>query len=267
MLRVMRHRRPPGRARVELCDPRHRARPRDNFLLSGDLMGEASARIEREIGRARALRQRRGGRREPPAAGLGRGGRGRRRLAARCVSRLAGSRPIPPRRPRTSVTALASASRRRAAELPRALGARRHAPGSARPRCRRQPSCVAVAVGRTGWVTIPGELAHELGLEIKAAGAGGFDHVFVAGVSNDYLGYFLAPEHYWRPSYIACASLYGERGGAGGRATRRSTRPRGRLAERRRSPAAGREPAARVELAGERRTSCGRRCCGGMTPR
>jgi hypothetical protein len=37
--------------------------------------------------------------------------------------------------------------------------------------------------------------------------------VFIAGVSNDYLGYFLTPADYRKPSYIACASLYGERAG------------------------------------------------------
>jgi len=68
-------------------------------------------------------------------------------------------------------------------------------------------------VGRSAWVTIPGELETRLGREIKAAGAARFDHVFVAGVSNDYLGYLLTPEASAHSSYIACASLYGERGG------------------------------------------------------
>jgi len=72
---------------------------------------------------------------------------------------------------------------------------------------------IALRVGRTGWVTIPGELETELGLEIKQAGRNRFSHVFIAGLSNDYLGYFLTPAHYRRPSYIACGSLYGERGG------------------------------------------------------
>jgi hypothetical protein len=71
----------------------------------------------------------------------------------------------------------------------------------------------ALGIGRSAWVTIPGELETRLGLEIKARAAPRFSHVFIAGVSNDYLGYFLAPADYRRPSYIACASLYGERGG------------------------------------------------------
>jgi neutral/alkaline ceramidase-like enzyme len=72
---------------------------------------------------------------------------------------------------------------------------------------------VALAVGPSAWVTVPGELETSLGLAVKAAGRGRFSHVFVAGVSNDYLGYFLSAAAYDRPSYIACASFYGETGG------------------------------------------------------
>ena len=72
---------------------------------------------------------------------------------------------------------------------------------------------IALSIGRTAWVTIPGELETRLGLEIKAGARQRFRHVFIAGVSNDYLGYFLVPADYRRPSYIACGSLYGERGG------------------------------------------------------
>ena len=39
------------------------------------------------------------------------------------------------------------------------------------------------------------------------------DEAFVAGYSNDYLGYFLTRQDYGRPSYVACGSLYGETGG------------------------------------------------------
>ena len=35
----------------------------------------------------------------------------------------------------------------------------------------------------------------------------------MAGYSNDYLGYFLTAKDYGRPSYVACGSFYGERGG------------------------------------------------------
>jgi neutral ceramidase len=72
---------------------------------------------------------------------------------------------------------------------------------------------IALGIGGTSWLVIPGELETRLGLELKAAGRRRFAHTFVAGVSNDYLGYFLTPEHYRQPSYMACASLYGERAG------------------------------------------------------
>ncbi|MBI4589359.1 MAG: neutral/alkaline non-lysosomal ceramidase N-terminal domain-containing protein [Candidatus Rokubacteria bacterium] len=76
-----------------------------------------------------------------------------------------------------------------------------------------QAELVAVAVGTSAWVTIPGELQTRLGQAVKAEGRRHFRHAFVVGVSNDYAGYFLTPEEYRRPRYIACASLYGEAGG------------------------------------------------------
>ena len=57
------------------------------------------------------------------------------------------------------------------------------------------------------------ELQTRLGLDIKKAGRQHFARVFVAGYTNDYLGYFLTREDYAKPSYIACGSLYGEGGG------------------------------------------------------
>lgn len=72
---------------------------------------------------------------------------------------------------------------------------------------------VAVAIGPSAWVTIPGELQTRLGLAVKAEGRRLFGHAFVVGISNDYAGYFLTPQAYDTPSYIACASLYGAGGG------------------------------------------------------
>jgi hypothetical protein len=71
----------------------------------------------------------------------------------------------------------------------------------------------AVRIGGTAWVTVPGELQTRLGLDIKTAGRRAFEEAFVAGYSNDYLGYFLTRRDYGRPSYIACGSFYGESGG------------------------------------------------------
>ena len=72
---------------------------------------------------------------------------------------------------------------------------------------------VGVAVGASAWVTVPGEFQTRLGQTVKAEGRRLFRHAFVVGISNDYAGYFLTPDVYDRPSYIACASLYGKAGG------------------------------------------------------
>jgi hypothetical protein len=71
----------------------------------------------------------------------------------------------------------------------------------------------AVRIGGTAWVTVPGELQTRLGLDIKTAGRRSFEETFVAGYSNDYLGYFLTRRDYGQPSYVACGSFYGEKGG------------------------------------------------------
>lgn len=72
---------------------------------------------------------------------------------------------------------------------------------------------VGVAVGRSAWVTVPGELQTRLGQAVKASGRQFFPQVFVVGLSNDYLGYLLAPEEFDKGGYISCAALYGEEGG------------------------------------------------------
>ncbi len=70
---------------------------------------------------------------------------------------------------------------------------------------------VAVSLGRVAWVTMPGESVTALGREIKAAARNRVPHVFVAGVSNDYLGYFVRPDDYERKGYVTCAAVYGRR--------------------------------------------------------
>lgn len=72
---------------------------------------------------------------------------------------------------------------------------------------------VAVRIGRSAWVTIPGELETRLGRSVKAEARRLFGQGFVVGVANGYAGYLLTPEAYARPGYIACASLYGAEGG------------------------------------------------------
>jgi neutral/alkaline ceramidase-like enzyme len=74
------------------------------------------------------------------------------------------------------------------------------------------PAATDLTAGRLGdvaWVTIPGELQSRLGRSVKQAGRPGVTRVLVAGVSNDYLGYFLTPADYRRVTYVSCATLYG----------------------------------------------------------
>src|SRR5207245_2817229 len=62
----------------------------------------------------------------------------------------------------------------------------------------RETELIAGALGATAWVTIPGELQARLGRRVKEAGQAAGVSAFVAGVSNDYLGYFLTTEDYDR---------------------------------------------------------------------
>ena len=71
----------------------------------------------------------------------------------------------------------------------------------------------AVAVGDAAWVTIPGELQAALGERVKRAAPARWRHPFVAGLSNDYLGYFVGRAEYDRVTYVTCASLYGPEAG------------------------------------------------------
>jgi hypothetical protein len=72
---------------------------------------------------------------------------------------------------------------------------------------------IGVALGRVAWVTMPGEAVSALGREVRDAAATRWDAAFVAGVSNDYLGYFVRPEDYDRVGYVTCAAVYGPRVG------------------------------------------------------
>jgi hypothetical protein len=72
----------------------------------------------------------------------------------------------------------------------------------------REAELTAVALGDIAWVVVPGELQTELGRRVKIAGRRLFGQAFVAGVSNDYLGYFVTEADYDRPAYVTCASVY-----------------------------------------------------------
>jgi neutral ceramidase len=184
-----------------------------NFQLSGDLMGEASARLERDTGVPALFVNGAAGDVSPNAKGwpavesIG---------SALSSSALAAWGALPPARDE----GLRVVESRVALPGP-ALSARnctgRWMPAGVRlPTGYAMPTTaglIAVQIGETAWVTVPGELQTRLGLDVKLAGQGRFAQTFVAGYSNDYLGYFLTRKDYARPSYVACGSFYGERGG------------------------------------------------------
>jgi neutral ceramidase len=185
---------------------------RDNFLFSGDLMGEASARIEREIGAPALFINGAVGDVSPRPRGWRGVKTAGEALAAGALRAWEEATADP--------AGLQVATERVALPAPTialknclwgwapawmTIGLTESLPSSA--------DVTALAIGRTAWITIPGELETRLGMEIKAGARARWSRVLIAGVSNDYLGYFLLPANYRRPSYIACGSLYGERGG------------------------------------------------------
>ncbi len=186
---------------------------RENFQLSGDVMGDASARIEEQLGVPALFVNGAVGDVSPRQRGWDGVAAGGKSLAGAVVAlwpRIAADPE--PRLAATSITALLPPP---GVELRNCLG--RWIPRGTRLglRAALPPSAEiwVVAVGRGAWVAIPGEPDTRLGLAIKTAGRARFASTFVAGVSNAYQGYFLAADHFRTPSYISCGSLYGERGG------------------------------------------------------
>jgi hypothetical protein len=72
---------------------------------------------------------------------------------------------------------------------------------------------IAVGAGPVAWVAVPGELQSALGHVVKRSAGHHWPYAFIAGLSNDYLGYFVAAQDYDRPSYVTCANLYGASAG------------------------------------------------------
>jgi len=184
-----------------------------NFQLSGDLMGEASARLERETGVPTLFVNGAAGDVSPSVKGwpavesIG---------SALATSALATWRALPAGRDEAlDVVGSRVSLPDPVLSVRNCLG--RWMPGAVRIGFGRvmptSAGLTAVRIGETAWVTVPGELQTRLGLDVKSAGYGRFEQTFVAGYSNDYLGYFLTRQDYGRPSYVACGSFYGERGG------------------------------------------------------
>jgi hypothetical protein len=184
-----------------------------NFQISGDLMGEASARLERETGVPVLFVNGAAGDVSP----IGRGWPGVESIgAALASSALATWSALPSGRDEGLGAAESQVT------LPDPAVSLRNCVGRWVPwglqvgLGRAMPTSAgmtAVRIGETAWVTVPGELQTRLGLDVKTAGHGRFAQTFVAGYSNDYLGYFLTRKDYARPSYVACGSFYGDRGG------------------------------------------------------
>lgn len=180
-----------------------------NLALSGDVMGIASREIERALGvpalfvngAVGDVSPRRHGRAAALADGAalaaavrGAWARAEPRAAAPLATRAMSVALGPPSLSLTNCLAR---------WLPRWL---RVPLGAALPHA---AELWAVSFGDATGVTIPGELQSDLGRRIVEGARPTRAHIFVAGLSNDYLGYFVTSPDYERTSYIACASLYG----------------------------------------------------------
>jgi hypothetical protein len=184
-----------------------------NLRLSGDVMGVASAQLEKKLGAPALFVNGAVGDVSPARHGEAGMVETAGALAAAVEDGWARARPVP-------VTTLRIVERRvslppAAVSLQRCLG--RWVPGffslplgSAMPRA---VSLVAAALGNTAWVTFPGELQTALGLAIKREAGARFASVVVAGLSNDYLGYFTTPDDARAGSYVACGTVYGRAAG------------------------------------------------------
>lgn len=186
---------------------------RENFKLSGDVMGDAAARIEEQLGAPALFVNGAEGDVSPRQRGWD-GVAATGKLLAAAVLALWPRIP-PDGDQRLTAGGETAALPAPALELHNCLG--RWIPRGTRVGLRSAlpatAEIAAVGIGRGAWVTIPGELDTQLGLEIKAAPRTGFARTFVVGLANGYQGYLLAAEHFRTASYISCGSLYGERGG------------------------------------------------------
>jgi hypothetical protein len=186
---------------------------RSNSKLSGDVMGDAGARIEEQLGVPALYVNGAVGDVSPRQHGWDGVAATGKLLSAGVLALW--PRIAPDADQRLITGAETAALPAPALELRNCLG--RWIPRGTRLGLRSAlPSTAeiaAVSVGRGAWVAIPGELDTQLGLDVKTAGRARFARTFVAGVANGYQGYFLAAQHFRTPSYVSCGSLYGERGG------------------------------------------------------
>jgi hypothetical protein len=182
-----------------------------NLRLSGDVMGEASARLERDLGVPALFVNGAVGDVSPGRHGERATSELGAELAAAARAGWAAAAPVEGPVLRVGHTTVT---------LPPARLSLRNCLRGWAPRWLTLPlgwifpgetTLTAVAIAGTGWVTFPGELQTSLGRSIKEAS--GLHHTLLAGLSNDYLGYFVAAADYQRPTYVSCGSLYGPQAG------------------------------------------------------
>jgi neutral ceramidase len=182
-----------------------------NLRLSGDVMGAVSRRLERDLGVPALFVNGAVGdvspedhglaRLEPAAETLGRAVRAiwDRTQPSRRGPLVLRSTRVPLGPPHLSVRNCVGRWVPRWLRIP--LG--RFLPHEA--------ELLAGVLGDAAWITMPGELQASLGGILKRVPGG---PAIVAGVSNDYLGYFLTAADYQEVTYVSCASLYGPEAGA-----------------------------------------------------
>ncbi len=177
-----------------------------NLKLSGDVMGVASAELERALGVPALFVNGAVGDVSPERHGLDES-RAAARTLARAVLDLWERTPAERREPLVVTSARVSLAAPRLSM--------RNCLGRFLPRGFRLPlggafpddaELHAGRLGDTAWVTIPGELQSTLGERLKRAAG---RQAFVAGLTNDYLGYFVTSADYDTVAYVTCASLYG----------------------------------------------------------
>lgn len=182
--------------------------PAGSLQLSGDVMGAASALLEQRLGVPALFVNGTVGDVSPAGHGLPVLRETADALAAAVETGWAEARAVP---------AVGLRVARRTIALPRPAVSLKRCVGGWVPGffavplfgLPAQTELLGAAVGDTAWVTIPGELQTSFGLAIKRELRGIFGAVFLAGLSNDYLGYFMGPEAAGSKSYVACATLYG----------------------------------------------------------
>jgi hypothetical protein len=184
-----------------------------NLKMSGDVMGLASAALERALG-APALFVN-GAVGDVSPARHGEGALDETAAALAAAARAAWDRAAPvgpgPLRARTVTVNLGTAR----LSLRNCLGGWVPA-GLTLPLSGAFPAATtltAVALGDLVAVALPGEPVTALGLRIKAEARRSFRQALVAGVSNDYVGYLVTPADWGRRGYVTCASLYGAEAG------------------------------------------------------